>query len=89
MVAQRQRQAISELEASLVYKVSSRTARAVKRNPVLKNKNKKTKTNKQTKKNKFCYNHLPEFLKHPCSVSPSSLTPVLGNPMPSSVLHRL
>jgi hypothetical protein len=30
----RQRQAISEFEASLVYKVSSRTARAIQRNPV-------------------------------------------------------
>jgi hypothetical protein len=38
---------ISEFEASLVYKVSSRTARATKRNPV--SKNKTNKTNKQTK----------------------------------------
>jgi hypothetical protein len=37
---------ISEFEASLVYKVSSRTARAIQRNPVLK----KTKKKKQTKK---------------------------------------
>jgi uncharacterized protein (DUF2252 family) len=37
---------ISEFEASLVYKVSSRTARAIQRNPVLKNK-------KQTNKNKI------------------------------------
>jgi hypothetical protein len=36
----RQRQAISELEASLVYKVSFRTARAIKRNPVSKQTNK-------------------------------------------------
>ena len=36
---------ISEFEASLVYKVSSRTARAIQRNPV-------SKTNKQTKKTK-------------------------------------
>jgi hypothetical protein len=35
---------ISEFEASLVYKVSTRTARATQRNPVLKNKNKKTTT---------------------------------------------
>jgi hypothetical protein len=35
---------ISEFEASLVYKVSSRTARAIQRNPV----SKKQKTNKQT-----------------------------------------
>jgi hypothetical protein len=34
---------ISEFEASLVYKVSSRTARAIQRNPVSKNK----KTNKE------------------------------------------
>jgi hypothetical protein len=45
---------ISEFEASLVYKVSSRTGRATQRNPVSKNKNKtKQKTkNKQTKKKK-------------------------------------
>jgi hypothetical protein len=45
---------IPEFEASLVYKASSRTARATQRNPVSKkNKNKKTKkTNKQTKKPK-------------------------------------
>jgi hypothetical protein len=40
---------ISEFEASLVYKVSSRTARATQRNPVSKNKTKQNKT-KQTKK---------------------------------------
>jgi hypothetical protein len=34
---------ISEFEASLVYKVSSRTARAIQRNPVSKNKNKNKK----------------------------------------------
>ena len=36
---------ISEFEASLVYKVSSRTARAIQRNPVSK---KKTNKQKQT-----------------------------------------
>jgi hypothetical protein len=41
---------ISEFEASLVYKVSSRTARAIQRNPVSKNQNKQT--NKQKTKNK-------------------------------------
>jgi hypothetical protein len=35
---------ISEFEASLVYRVSSRTARATQRNPVLKKQN-KTKQN--------------------------------------------
>jgi hypothetical protein len=39
---------ISEFEASLVYRVSSRTARAIQRNPV--SKNKKTKTNKPKQK---------------------------------------
>jgi hypothetical protein len=34
---------ISEFEASLVYKVSSRTARAKQRNPVSKNQKKKKK----------------------------------------------
>jgi hypothetical protein len=38
---------ISEFEVSLVYRVSSRTARATQRNPVSKNKNKQA--NKQTK----------------------------------------
>jgi hypothetical protein len=57
---------ISEFEASLVYRVSSRTARAMQKNPDLKKtktktktknpKNKTNKTNKQTKNpknNKF------------------------------------
>jgi uncharacterized FlaG/YvyC family protein len=43
---------ISEFEASLVYKVSSRTARAAQRNPVSKKKKKKKKNNKRTNKQK-------------------------------------
>jgi hypothetical protein len=47
---------ISEFEASLVYRVSSRTARATQRNPVwktkLNKKNKKTKKQKNKNKNK-------------------------------------
>jgi hypothetical protein len=39
---------ISEFKASLVYRVSSRTARTAQRNPVLKNKTKQ----KQKQKNK-------------------------------------
>jgi hypothetical protein len=39
---------ISEFETSLVYKVSSRTARTIQRNPVSKNK----KQNKNKNKNK-------------------------------------
>jgi hypothetical protein len=41
---------ISEFKASLVYRVSSRIARATQRNPVSKNKTKQNKTNKQTNK---------------------------------------
>jgi hypothetical protein len=40
---------ISEFEASLVYKVSSRTASAIQRNPVSKNKNKNKKKPKKQK----------------------------------------
>jgi hypothetical protein len=44
---------ISEFQASLVYKVSSRTARATQRNPVSKKKKKNPKqTNKQKTKKK-------------------------------------
>jgi hypothetical protein len=45
---------ISEFEASLVYKVSSRTARATQRNPV----SKKTKPKKKKKKSKKVPNEL-------------------------------
>jgi hypothetical protein len=38
---------ISEFEASLVYKVSFRTARAIQRNPVSKNQKKKKKKKKE------------------------------------------
>jgi hypothetical protein len=43
---------ISEFEASLVYRVSSRTARATQRNPVLEKPNKKQQKNptNQTRK---------------------------------------
>jgi hypothetical protein len=58
---------ISEFEASLVYRVSSRTARATQRNPVSENLNKQT--NKQTNKQSLFYipftseKCLNEFLK--------------------------
>ena len=43
---------ISEFEASLDYKVSSRTARAIQRNPVLKNETKRNETKRnETKRN--------------------------------------
>jgi hypothetical protein len=41
---------ISEFEASLFYKVNSRTARATQRNPVSKKKKKKKKVNVQKNK---------------------------------------
>jgi hypothetical protein len=40
---------ISEFEASLVYKVSSRTAKTIQRNPVSKNQKKKEKKKKKKK----------------------------------------
>jgi hypothetical protein len=43
---------ISEFEASLVYKVSSRTARAIQRNPVSKNQKKRKKKKRKKKKEK-------------------------------------
>jgi hypothetical protein len=45
---------ISEFEASLVYKVNSRTARATQRNPDSK-KNKRKKENKKKKNKKICF----------------------------------
>jgi hypothetical protein len=43
---------ISEFKASLVYKVSSRTARAIQRNPVSKNETKRNETKRKEKKRK-------------------------------------
>jgi hypothetical protein len=43
---------ISEFKASLVYRVSSRTARAMQRNPASKTKQNKTKQNKTKQTNK-------------------------------------
>jgi hypothetical protein len=43
---------ISEFEASLVYKVSSRAARTTQRNPVSKNKDKNKKQSKTKQKTK-------------------------------------
>jgi hypothetical protein len=47
---------ISEFEASLVYRLSSRTARATQRNPVLKKQKRKKK--RKEKKNKVTKNTL-------------------------------
>jgi hypothetical protein len=63
---------ISEFEASLVYKVSSRTARATQRNPVSKKQN-KTKQNQKTKIKQdfsfcspriFLFNPPDDFMKY-------------------------
>jgi hypothetical protein len=43
----------SEFEASLVYRVSSRTARAIQRNPV----SKKQKNNNKKEKPEICVSH--------------------------------
>jgi hypothetical protein len=43
---------ISEFEASLVYRVNFRTARATQRNPVMEKQNKTTKTKQNNKKTK-------------------------------------
>ena len=55
---------ISEFEASLVYRVSSRTARATQRNPVLKkqtNKQKRKERKKKKKKKKTCKTKIMKF----------------------------
>jgi hypothetical protein len=51
LIPEHGRQRQEEYEASLVHKVSSRTARATQRNPVSKKKQ-ANKQNKQTNKNK-------------------------------------
>jgi hypothetical protein len=67
---------VSEFEASLIYNVSSRTARATQRKPVSKNKtkpNKKTQTNKNIK-TQTKSNPQPVFVfQTPGTVVPSSL----------------
>jgi hypothetical protein len=64
---------ISEFEASLVYRVSSRTARAIQRNPVSKNQNQPTnqptnqtnkKKNKKQTKNQTKTKQIPQKNKH-------------------------
>jgi hypothetical protein len=49
---------ISEFEASLVYKVSSRTARATQRNPVSKKKKKKKERKKENGNNGNVYKYV-------------------------------
>jgi hypothetical protein len=48
---------ISEFEASLVYRVSSRTARATQRNPVSKHQKRKKKKERKEKEPGSCLTH--------------------------------
>jgi hypothetical protein len=50
---------ISEFEASLVYRVGSRTARAIQRNPVSKNLKKKKRKEKEKEKHGSYLVHSP------------------------------
>jgi hypothetical protein len=62
---------ISEFKASLVYKVSSKTARAIQRNPVLKKPKKKKKKEKKKKSSTFkisSLNHRNEVLETTASL---------------------
>jgi hypothetical protein len=63
---------ISEFEASLVYKVSARTARTIQRNPVLKNQKKPKKQKNKTKKK-------PNFDSGGVSLSNGACTPLMGH----------
>jgi hypothetical protein len=58
---------ISEFEASLVYNLSSRTARAIKRNPVSKNKTKNTPKQKQINKQTNSKASPAQALPHPAT----------------------
>jgi hypothetical protein len=72
---------ISEFEASLVYRVSFRTARATQRNPVLKNKQNKQKKKKRKRKEqrktfkKRCNLYLLVSICFGCYLGESSLAP--------------
>ena len=78
-VLRRQRQAnLSDLEASLVYRASSRTARATQRNPVSKKKKKKKEGRKEGRKKEKKKKEGKRKLETP-SVSPNrSMVKYLG-----------
>jgi hypothetical protein len=96
---------ISEFEASLVYRVSSRTARATQRNPVLKKEKNNNKCKKPSFKNINCkiwkdgsvvYNACCTYKgarfssQQPHGSSQVlAMTPVLADPMTSSVFCSL
>jgi uncharacterized protein (DUF2252 family) len=62
---------ISEFKASLVYKVSSRTARATQRNPVLKKQKQKPKN--QNNNNKPCLKNKQNGSKYYASRNVSNI----------------
>jgi hypothetical protein len=55
---------ISEFEAILVYRANYRTARAIQRNPVLKNQKKPKKKNKNKKPHKKPKQQKTKFMSH-------------------------
>jgi hypothetical protein len=64
---------ISDFEASLVYRVSSRTARAIQRNPVSKNKTKQNKTKQQQQQQQQQKKRFRSLFRTPGSASASSM----------------
>jgi hypothetical protein len=78
---------ISEFEASLVYRVSSRTARAAQRNPISKNKNKQTNKKKRAKNRIWRDGSTVE--SRVWFSAPQSIMPFLECPVLSSGLCRL
>ena len=96
----RQRQVDLWVEARLVYKVSSRTARAIQINPVLKTKQKQT--NQQTNKKSICLISLKTWVQiprnknlvksyHKCGVLKQQIHPptVLQNGLAKSWCHQV
>jgi hypothetical protein len=63
---------ISEFEASLVYKMSSRTAGAIQRNPVSKKEKKKNKKQKTNKKKRSMFSKATKTLSWPQTRSSES-----------------
>jgi hypothetical protein len=53
---------ISEMEASLVYRMSSRTARAIRRNPVSKNQKEKQEKKRKKERKKLKSTHIAPYI---------------------------
>jgi hypothetical protein len=77
---------ISEFEASLVYRVSSRTARAIQRNPVSEKQNKTKKTKKKSHKRQTdTTDRHTHTLEDQLTTDPKSLTDVTKTPFGSQL----